>query len=88
MRAAGSRRHSRAIVFGALALGVAWVAVGCVDGVTPDCSTPTACAPSEGNLGQDATDERTGTVIPKDAGSDGSRDSGSSDAAHDAADGG
>lgn len=51
------------------------------DGVTPDCSNPSACAPTEGDLdaGREAASESvdSGNGSTKDSGSDSGTDSGS-----------
>lgn len=43
-------------------LGAAQLGASCVDGVTPDCSDPAACAPSEGDAAVAKTDG--GVFVP------------------------
>jgi hypothetical protein len=70
-------------------LAAAQLGANCVDGVTPDCSDPAVCAPSQGDLGEGgplpeaSTDAKTG-------GPDAARSSDAADAsdARDARDGG
>ncbi len=50
-------------VAGAL-LAAAQLGASCVDGVTPDCSDPAVCAPSEG----DAASSSDGSIVLPDAG--------------------
>lgn len=78
------RKRHRLVWGVAIGLVLAGVSLGCVDGVTPDCSNPAVCAPSEGALpdaradasndaGQkdSATDAKTTTDASSDAPADG-----------------
>lgn len=46
------------------ALAAAQLGASCVDGVTPDCSDPAVCAPSEGDAAFDARPAQEASVIP------------------------
>lgn len=62
-RAASDRPRIGLVSFVVAALlGAAQLAAGCVDGVTPDCSDPAVCAPSQGDaaLGGDGS-----AVVPE-----------------------